>query len=311
MPEIFVNLKRFDVPRELGGVCEARDPKTWIEGVIGQIIDMGLAKREEIHLTLLLPEALLIHAIGTLRSFSLSERNRLDIGSQSVYREDVAPGGNFGAFTSFLPAAAASNMGCTWTMVGHSEERRDKFEVMASYDPEIWNLAERTTKANSAINTLLNKAVLNALDSGMNVLYCVGETAQERGGGLFEEQKARIGEVLRRQLIEGLKNSEKYCSSRKIVVAYEPRWAIGPGKTPPTSGYIEYISSFIKDEAKKTFGFPFPVVYGGGLKQENAAEIAAVKSIDGGLVALTRFTGEIGFEPEGLRSIIEKYLGAL
>ena len=69
------------------------------------------------------------------------------------------------------------------------------------------------------------------------------------------------------------------------------------------------MSAYIKSACMELFGFEPPVVYGGGLKEENAAMIAGIKTIDGGLVALTRFTGDIGFEPEGLKKIIEKYLG--
>ena len=58
---------------------------------------------------------------------------------------------------------------------------------------------------------------------------------------------------------------------------------------------------------KEEFGFEPGVVYGGGLKEQNAGMIAAIETIDGGLVALTRFTGQIGFYPEELKKIIEKY----
>ncbi|MFC1534953.1 triose-phosphate isomerase, partial [Thermodesulfobacteriota bacterium] len=163
-------------------------------------------------------------------------------------------------------------------------------------------------KANDTLNSLLNQAVLRALESGINVLFCVGETAEERSEGAFEEQKPKIKEVLRSQLAIGLKGTEKYHSLKKIVIGYEPRWAIGPGKTPPGSEYIGFVSSLIKEEVKGLYGYEPTVVYGGGLKEENAVMISKVKSVDGGLIALTRFTGEIGFEPEGLRSIIQKYI---
>ena len=96
---------------------------------------------------------------------------------------------------------------------------------------------------------------------------------------------------------------------RSVVVAYEPIWAIGPGKVPPSSEYIAYVSSYIKQRVQEAHGFTPPVVYGGGLKEENAGAIAGIPSIDGGLVALTRFTGEIGFDPDGLKGIVDRYLG--
>jgi triosephosphate isomerase len=57
------------------------------------------------------------------------------------------------------------------------------------------------------------------------------------------------------------------------------------------------------------YGFELPVVYGGGLKVENAKMLAGIPTIDGGLIALTKFTGDIGFEPDGLKRIIETYVG--
>ena len=309
MAEFFVNLKRFEVPRGLGGVCGERDPKKWIQSVMRKTLEFGLGRYEGMSLTFLLPEALVIPAAEIARGYLPSEKGYLHIGCQSVYRDNVTRGGNFGAFTSLLPASAAANMGCTWTMIGHSEERKDKFDIIAAYDPMVRDEPERMKKTGDAISTLLNRAVLRALESDMNVLFCVGETAEERGGGTFDQQKPRIAEILQSQLEMGLKGIEPFSRTKKIVIAYEPRWAIGPGKTPPGTDYIEFVSGLIKEEVKRSYGYEPAVVYGGGLKVENAKSIAGIRTIDGGLIALTRFTGEIGFEPEGLRSIIQTYLG--
>ena len=308
MVEIFVNLKRFDVPKKFGGVCSESDSSKWIESILTKTVEFGLGKSEKVHLTYLLPESLLIPSIKVITGYPQSETKTLDIGSQGVFRENISPGGNFGAFTSNLPAVAAYNLGCTWTMIGHSEERKDKFEIMAEYDPAILSEHENMQRANQTVNTLLSKAVLHALESGLNVLLCVGETAEERGEGAFSEQKPRIMEVLRSQLEMGLKGTDKFYPSRQIVIGYEPRWAIGPGKTPPGADYIGFVSNYIKKEVKELYGYETSVIYGGGLKLENAKEISDIDTIDGGLIALTKFTGEIGFEPEGLKSIIEKYL---
>ncbi len=308
MAEIFVNLKRFDVPKKSGGICPQTDPEKWIQSVIAKTIEFGLGKSERVHLTYLLPESLLIPALKAKNEFPRSESEKLDIGCQSVFRENIAPGGNFGAFTSNLPASAASNLGCTWTMIGHSEERKDKFEMIAEYDAMVYSDLKQMEKANDAINSLLNKAVLKALESGLNVLVCVGETAEEKGEGSFNQQEPRITKVLKSQLGIGLEGTENFSVSKKIVIGYEPRWAIGPGKTPPGGDYISFVSDLIKKEVKDLYGYAPAVVYGGGLKEENAKMISNILTIDGGLVALTRFTGDIGFEPEELKSIIEKYL---
>ena len=308
MIEIFVNLKRFDVPKKFGGVCHEADSSKWIESILRKTVEFGLGKSDKVHLTYLLPESLLIPAVKVMTAYPQSEIETIDIGSQGVFRENISPGGNFGAFTSNLPAVAAYSLGCTWAMIGHSEERKDKFEIIAEYDPAIQGKPENMKRANQAVNALLCKAVMHALESDLHVLLCVGETAEERGEGPFSDQKPRIIEVLRSQLEMGLKGTDKFYLSKKIVIGYEPRWAIGPGKTPPGADYIDFVANYLKKEVKDLYGYEPAVIYGGGLKEENAKEISNIDAIDGGLIALTKFTGEIGFEPEGLKSIIEKYL---
>ena len=90
----------------------------------------------------------------------------------------------------------------------------------------------------------------------------------------------------------------------KVTIAYEPIWSIGPGKTPADKPYITKIAKFVKEQ---TGGMD--VVYGGGLKTDNAAMLASIPEIDGGLIALTRFAGEIGFYPEEYLDIIRLYMG--
>ena len=106
-------------------------------------------------------------------------------------------------------------------------------------------------------------------------------------------------EVLKSQLETGLKDVDK----EKVVIAYEPIWAIGPGKTPPDEAYITKIGTYIKE---MTGGMD--VVYGGGLKTDNARMLASVPVMDGGLIALTRFQGQIGFYPEEYLEIVRTYL---
>ena len=88
------------------------------------------------------------------------------------------------------------------------------------------------------------------------------------------------------------------------MIAYEPIWSIGPGKTPAGKEYITKIAKFVKE---KTNGMD--IVYGGGLKQDNAEMLASIDEIDGGLIALTRFQGEIGYYPEEYLEIIRLYMG--
>jgi triosephosphate isomerase len=125
-----------------------------------------------------------------------------------------------------------------------------------------------------------------------------------------DEQKPRIRNVLHSQVEIGLRDVAPLLSKRKLIIDYEPRWAIGPGKTPPGADYIAFVSSIIKETVASLCGFTPPVVYGGGLKEENAKMLSDIDTINGGLVALTQFTGDIGFYPDGLKKIVDIYLGA-
>lgn len=308
MYQIFVNLKRFEVPKTKGGLCPQADPVAWIESIIDETVEKNLGGLEGLHLTYMLPEGLVAPAVRKLQSYPQDQRGNVGIGVQGVHWQDIQPGKNFGAFTTSLPAAAALNLGSQWAMIGHSEERRAKLQVMQAFEPGLEQDAELRMRANRAVDQLVQAEVGCAQDVGLKVLLCVGETADERGGGEFEEQKLRIEQVLKSQLLIDLQVAETLLKEQRVVIGYEPVWAIGPGKVPPGKDYIAFVSVFIKQVVRGAFGVDIPVVYGGGLKEENAAMIASIETIDGGLVGLTRFTGEIGFDVQGLKGIIEKYL---
>jgi len=308
MNEIFVNLKRFDVPKSAGGICPVDDPITWIESVIRDTVELGLGGNDEFHLVYLLPESLIPSAVKIKNTYLADKTKNLSIGAQGTHWEDISPGKNFGAFTTMLPAAAAKNLGCDWVIIGHSEERKAKRQIMAAFQPVVDTVPEVTQRANAAVDQLINAEVINTLNTGMNVLLCIGESAEERGTGNFEDQKPRIQSVLKAQLLANLANVGDYLDGLKLVIGYEPIWAIGPGKTPPGEEYISFVSAYIKDVVSSELGLDVSVVYGGGLKEENAEMIAGIETIDGGLIALTRFTGDIGFDVIGLKGIVIKYL---
>ena len=308
MHEIFINLKRFDVPKDLGGICLQSDPQKWIEDIIADTVRFGLGQLKDVNITYILPEGLILCAVNKLKESAAGDIGNINIGVQGVFRDDVCQGGNFGAFSANRPAAAMTNMGCTWTMNGHSEERLDKFTMLAAFDPNVQSDPAALKKANDTVSGLLNRENIAALKRGLDLLFCVGETAEERGEGTFDQQKPRIEAVLRDQLTIGLNGVKDCMGDAGIVIGYEPRWAIGPGKTPPGAEYIGFVSAFIKEITGEILGSALPVVYGGGLKEENAKMIASIDTIDGGLVALTKFTGDIAFEPAGLKTIIETYL---
>lgn len=277
MKHIFLNLKRFDVPVELGGVNRLAALQDWGRAVV-EGTQEALKKYDpsEVEFVQYLPEAHLMNAVG-----ALCENSPVQIGSQSVYRMNTAVGGNFGAFTTNRPASIVKAMGCTSTLIGHCEERNDKKGI----------LAEAGVVDTAAVNRLLNQEIKCAQAEGLTVLYCIGETSEEQ---------PRWEEVLGEQLDIGLEGVDK----SKVVIGYEPVWSIGPGKTPAGKEYITKIARFVKE---RTGGMD--VVYGGGLKTDNAEMLASIPEIDGGLIALTRFKGEIGFYPDEYLDIIRLYLG--
>ena len=277
MKHIYLNLKRFDTPVERGGVNRLAPVKDWGAAVVGGTQEaLKQYDPSQVEFVQYLPEAHLLNAVA-----ALSEGSPVQIGSQGVYRADTAVGGNFGAFTTNRTANIVKAMGCTSTLIGHCEERNDKKGI----------LAEAGVTDMSAVNRLLNQEVLCAQKAGLTVLYCIGETSEEQD---------RWQEVLGGQLDAGLAGADR----SRIVIGYEPVWSIGPGKTPADKPYIQKIARFVKE---RTGGMD--VVYGGGLKADNAAMLASIEEIDGGLIALTRFTGEIGFYPEEYLEIIRLYLG--
>jgi triosephosphate isomerase len=276
---MYVNFKRFDVPASMGGVNRIVDSRRYGRTIVGATVkaleSYGRTYPDQVEFTQFYPEAQIVGAIEAAVG-----SGALKIGCQGVYREDIAIGGNFGAFTTNRPAAAMAALGCRSTIIGHCEERKDKNELIAFGGNPDRNL----------INTILNKEILCAQNRGLEVLYCVGENADEVD---------RWETVIVSQLETGLAD----CDLSTIAIAYEPVWSIGPGKTPADKDYITKVARLIK----RTIG-DVPVVYGGGLKIDNAAMLASIDEIDGGLIALTRFSGEIGFYPDEYLEIIDLYL---
>ena len=275
MKHLCLNLKRFDVPAAMGGVNRLAKGSEWAEAIVSNTREELEQYRGMARFPMYFPEAHVIPAAS-----AAGENSMIEVGCQGVFRADVAPGVNFGAYTTNRPAAAMKALGVTSTLIGHCEERADKLGI----------LQEAGAADTKAVNRLLNREIRCALDQDMTVTYCIGEKVEERG---------HWQDVLAEQLTIGLDGIRK----ERVVLAYEPIWAIGPGKTPPGADVIAPIARFIKE---LTGGMP--VVYGGGLKKDNAAMLASIPEIDGGLIALTRFQGEIGFYPDEYLEIVRIYM---
>ena len=277
MKHIYLNLKRFDISPELGGVNRLASMDKWAETIIINTQEpLKAYTPKETEFVMFFPESHIL-----LADQAKCAESPVILGCQGVYRADTAVGGNFGAFTTNHTANAMKQSGCGYALIGHCEERNDKIGI----------LAEAGVTDTAAVNRILNQEIKAAQAAGLKVLYCIGEKDTELG---------HWDEVLREQLEIGLEGVDK----SQVVIGYEPIWSIGPGKTPAGKDYITKIARFVKET---THGID--VVYGGGLKVDNAEMLASIEEIDGGLIALTRFQGQIGFYPDEYIEIIRTYLG--
>lgn len=160
-----------------------------------------------------------------------------------------------GAYTGEISAAMLKEYGVEYVIIGHSERRQYFGET----------------------DETVNKRTLTALNAGLTPIVCVGETLEERETGKTEA-------VLHRQLEEGLKGVEDLT---KLVIAYEPVWAIGTGKTATAAQANETIGYI-----RKTLGELFcekcaakvRIQYGGSMNAGNCKELMAQEEIDGGLI---------------------------
>lgn len=161
-----------------------------------------------------------------------------------------------GAFTGEISPRNFKEMGGHFVLLGHSE-RRQYFQ--------------ETSKS-------LNPKVKTALKENLVVVYCVGETLPERE---TNQTLSIIGD----QIHQGL-NDMTETTAENLIVAYEPVWAIGTGKTA-TPAQAQEVHAFIRTELKKKFpifGEKIQLLYGGSVKPDNVEELLGQKDIDGGLV---------------------------
>ena len=162
-----------------------------------------------------------------------------------------------GAHTGELSGAQLRSVGCDYVIVGHSERRADHAEA----------------------GQLLARKVGAALSAGLRPIYCFGETLEQREAG-------RVEEVVGEQLDEGLAQLSAD-EMADVVLAYEPVWAIGTGKTA-TAQQAQDVHAFVRGYLAERFGESraeaTTILYGGSVKPANAAELFGQRDIDGGLI---------------------------
>ena len=202
--------------------------------------------------------------IRSIQTMVDGDRLRLTYGAQ-----DLSPEAS-GAFTGDISASMLAKLGCTFVIVGHSERRAIHKEDDA----------------------LINRKIRVALAHELTPIFCVGEELAVRESG------AHVSHVIRqvRAGLEGLHKPEL----KKIVIAYEPVWAIGTGKTA-TPEDAQEVCAAIREEIEQ-IGSPeiaanMRILYGGSVKSSNAAEIMKQPDVDGALI------GGASLDPEELAKI--------
>ena len=175
--------------------------------------------------------------------------SKIKLGAENVAWADS------GAFTGEISAEMLKEIGVEYVIIGHSERRQYFGETDES----------------------VNKRLKQALAKGLKPIVCVGETLTER-------EKNKTNRVLKKQILEGFKDVEDFSN---IVIAYEPVWAIGTGKTATAEDAnktIGYIRSVIRKQFGTEVAKALRIQYGGSMKPANAKELMAMRNIDGGLI---------------------------
>lgn len=197
-------------------------------------------------------DVILCPPFTALSAVSHSLRNtRIGLGAQNMYWEEK------GAYTGEISPQFLVNLNCNYVIIGHSERRKYFGET----------------------NETINKKVRAALKFNLIPIVCVGETIEEREKGVTEK-------VVETHVKMALKDiDEKSC--RRVVIAYEPVWAIGTGKTA-TPQLAEDVHRFIRTLLSELYSKDTAEVvriqYGGSVKPENARDLMEMDDIDGSLV---------------------------
>lgn len=192
-----------------------------------------------------------VPAISLMKAIETAEGSNIEIGAENMYFEES------GAYTGEIAPNMLTDIGVKYVIVGHSERR----EYFAETDETV------------------NKKVLKAFEHGITPIICCGETLTQR------EQGIAIDWI--RQQIKIAFQDVTADQAKTAVIAYEPIWAIGTGKTA-TSEQAEEICKAIRECIAEVYGAEVAeeirIQYGGSVNADNAAELFGMPNIDGGLV---------------------------
>lgn len=208
----------------------------------------------EIHFNLPYPGEVDIIVFPTALSLTDVVRELKDsyisVGAQNLYFEDE------GAYTGEISGKFIKDAGAEFVLIGHSERRK------------IFNETHR----------VVNKKIRATLRNDLIPVLCVGETLEEREANQVEQ-------VIKQQILNGLIDIEE-TDIKKIIIAYEPVWAIGTGKTA-SPDQVEGVHGLIRDLINETYGgvsISTRILYGGSVKAENSRELLSLPNVDGALV---------------------------
>lgn len=175
----------------------------------------------------------------------------IKFGAQNMYYEES------GAFTGEMSPTMLNDIGADYVILGHSERR------------EYFNEDDQ----------LINKKVLSALNHNLVPILCVGESLEEREKDIQED---KVKDQLEKDL-KGVEDSD----ITKVIIAYEPIWAIGTGKTASAEDadkMCKFIRNYIEKTYSKDDADKIRIQYGGSMKPNNVKELLAKENIDGGLI---------------------------
>ncbi|MBZ0181642.1 MAG: triose-phosphate isomerase [Melioribacteraceae bacterium] len=182
---------------------------------------------------------------------TLVKDSQIKLSAQNMHFEDK------GAFTGEISHSMLKSVGCEFVILGHSERR----SIFGETDE------------------IINKKITKALSVGLNPIFCIGETLEEREANITEK-------IVETQIRKGLENVSE-SDLAKIIIAYEPVWAIGTGKvaTPEQAQDVHYfIRNLISQMYSKEAAENLTIQYGGSVKPDNAAGLLSKPDIDGALV---------------------------